>query len=70
MRLDTWLEFHVFCIFLRVYINEGNMKTKFILLATDRMIIALIMEAASTSETSVNFYQNTRRYNPDDSHLQ
>jgi hypothetical protein len=28
------------------------------------------MEAASTSETSVNFYQTARRNNPDDSHLQ
>jgi hypothetical protein len=28
-----------------------------------------MMEAASTSETSVNFYQTTRRYNPEDSHL-
>jgi hypothetical protein len=28
-----------------------------------------MMEAASTSETSVNFYQNTRRYNSEDSHL-
>jgi hypothetical protein len=27
------------------------------------------MEAASTSETLVNFYQTTRRYNPEDSHL-
>jgi hypothetical protein len=25
--------------------------------------------AASTSETSVNFYQTTQRYNPEDSHL-
>jgi hypothetical protein len=31
--------------------------------------IALMMEAASTSETSVNFYQTTRRYNPEYSHL-
>jgi hypothetical protein len=30
---------------------------------------ALIMEAARTSETLVNFYQTTRRYNPEDSHL-
>jgi hypothetical protein len=29
-----------------------------------------MMEAASTSETSVSFYQTTRRNNPDDSHLQ
>jgi hypothetical protein len=27
------------------------------------------MEAAKTSETLVNFYQITRRYNPEDSHL-
>jgi hypothetical protein len=30
---------------------------------------ALIMEAASTSETLVKIYQITRRYNPEDSHL-
>jgi hypothetical protein len=28
-----------------------------------------MMEAANTSETSVNFYQTTRRYNPEYSHL-
>jgi hypothetical protein len=28
-----------------------------------------MMEAASTSETSVNIYQTTPRYNPEDSHL-
>jgi hypothetical protein len=32
-------------------------------------IIALMMEAARTSETLVNFYQTTRRYNPEDGHL-
>jgi hypothetical protein len=31
--------------------------------------IALLMEAARTCETLVNFYQTTRRYNPEDSHL-
>jgi hypothetical protein len=32
--------------------------------------IALMMEAARTSETLVNLYQTTWRYNPEDSHLQ
>jgi hypothetical protein len=31
--------------------------------------ISLMMEAARTSETLVNFYQTARRYNPEDSHL-
>jgi hypothetical protein len=34
-----------------------------------RRFIALMMEAARTSETLENFYQTTRRYNPEDSHL-
>jgi hypothetical protein len=32
-------------------------------------MIALMMETVRTSETLVNFYQTTRRYNPEDSHL-
>jgi hypothetical protein len=32
-------------------------------------MIALMMEAGSTSETRVNFYRTTRRNNPEDSHL-
>jgi hypothetical protein len=32
-------------------------------------LIAMMMEAASASETSVNFYHTTRRYNPEDSNL-
>jgi hypothetical protein len=31
--------------------------------------IALMMEAVQTAETSVNLYQSTRRYNPQDSHF-
>jgi hypothetical protein len=34
-----------------------------------RAIIARMMEAARTPETLVNFYQITRRYNPEDSYL-
>jgi hypothetical protein len=33
------------------------------------LLIALMMEAASTSETLVNFYQSIQHYNPEDSHL-
>jgi hypothetical protein len=33
------------------------------------MIIALMMEAASTSKTFVNIYQTTQSYNPEDSLL-
>jgi hypothetical protein len=33
------------------------------------MAIALMMEATSISETSVNFYQNTWHNNPENSHL-
>jgi hypothetical protein len=32
--------------------------------------IALMMEAARTSETFVKFYQTIRSYNPEDSYLQ
>jgi hypothetical protein len=34
-----------------------------------RDLIALMMEAARTSETLVNFYQTTWRNNPEDNHL-
>jgi hypothetical protein len=33
------------------------------------VLIALMMDAASTSETSVNFYKTTRHNIPEDSHL-
>jgi hypothetical protein len=33
-------------------------------------LVVLMMEATRTSKTSVNFYQTTRRNNPEDSHLQ
>jgi hypothetical protein len=33
------------------------------------MVIVVMMEVASTSETSVNIYQAKRRNNPENSHL-
>jgi hypothetical protein len=35
----------------------------------DDGLISLMMEAASTSEMSVNVFQTAWRYNPEDSHL-
>jgi hypothetical protein len=35
----------------------------------DCSAVYLMMEAARTSETLVNLYQTTRRYNPEDSYL-
>jgi hypothetical protein len=43
--------------------------TVFWVVAPCTAIIALKMEAASTSETSVDFYQTRRRNIPEDSHL-
>jgi hypothetical protein len=40
-----------------------------LLTSTIKAIIALITDAASISETLVNFYEATRRNNPEDSHL-
>jgi hypothetical protein len=40
-----------------------------VLAASISIVIALMMEAASTSEMLVNFYHTTRRNIPEDSHL-
>jgi hypothetical protein len=37
--------------------------------STKMAVVALMMEAARTSETLVNFYHTTRRFNPEDSHI-
>jgi hypothetical protein len=49
---------------MAVLIDVSQVLAAFIIRA-----IALMMKAVSTSETSVNFYQATRRNNPEDSHL-
>jgi hypothetical protein len=59
-------------------VKRRNYKVGFEVLAAASMkmavfwfvaMIALVMEAASTSETSVNFYQTILRNNPEESHL-
>jgi phage-related holin len=41
----------------------------FWVIALCSLVEALMMDATKTYETLVNFYQTTRRYNPEDSHL-
>jgi hypothetical protein len=47
---------------LRRKVWNNNAEVSEVLAAS----IALMMEASSTSETSANFYQTTRRNNPED----
>ncbi|KDR09549.1 Replicase polyprotein 1a [Zootermopsis nevadensis] len=55
---------------VRTYINGLPFGTPYVRKAhQNKPFIALKMEAAKTSETSVKFYQTTRRNNPEDSHL-
>jgi hypothetical protein len=49
--------------------REGNDADGCLLGFSAVEALTLMMEAARTSETLVNFYQTTRRYNPEDSHL-
>jgi hypothetical protein len=46
------------------FVTNSNMRER----DSHRLLIALMMEAARTSETLVNFYQNTWCYKPKDSH--
>jgi hypothetical protein len=46
--------------------GDGYITARFL---SPGLLIALMMEAARTSETLVNFYQTTRCSNPEDSHL-
>jgi hypothetical protein len=41
----------------------------FCITIVSEVLAASIIEAASTSVTSANFYQTTRRNNPEDNHL-
>jgi hypothetical protein len=45
-------------------------RFKILTAANMKMDVALMMEAASTSKTSVNFYQITWGYNREESHVQ
>jgi hypothetical protein len=58
-----WVE--ALCSLVEIY---QRFKGRY-LLPPSSPIIALMTEAASSSETFENFYQTTRRYNPKDSHL-
>jgi hypothetical protein len=51
-----------------IFLLTFQVKARKVLTAAS-VKIALMMEAESTSETSVNFYHTTRRNNLEDSHL-
>jgi hypothetical protein len=46
--------------------KQTDVSEVFIACIIRAMVIAMITEAAGCSETSVNFHQTTRRYNPKD----
>jgi hypothetical protein len=54
----------VFCVVAQCILAEVYRRFRGVCRA-----ISLMIEAGNTSETSVNFYQNTQRNNPEDSHL-
>jgi hypothetical protein len=56
--------FHIFLAWLFLY--QLQRLGSF---GSEVSLIALMMEAATTCETSVHFYQTTRRNNPEDCHL-
>jgi hypothetical protein len=49
--------------------NREKMAVFWVVAPCSLVEIALMMEAARTSATLVNFYQTTRCFNPEDSHL-
>jgi hypothetical protein len=56
----------VHCMFLRFEVFTVG---EYVCCEDGCLLIALMMEAARTSKTLVNFYQTTRRYKPEDSQL-
>jgi hypothetical protein len=52
-----------------VFTAVSTKKAVFWVVAPCSLVEVLTMEAARTSETLVNFYQTTWRYNPEDSLL-
>jgi hypothetical protein len=63
--LRPFLYFPLFILFHYSYI----LLHLLIYLTKVYQLITLMMEAANTPETLLNFYQTTRRNNPEDSHL-
>jgi hypothetical protein len=63
-----WINFLLFFVEFEVLTAVSTKITVFWVVAPCSLV-ALMMEAARTSETLVNFYQTTRRYNPESSHL-
>jgi hypothetical protein len=72
--MRSWGQLIGFEVFSAVSTKMAVFRQKFtnvseVLVVPIIRAIALMMEAARTSKTLVNFYQTTRRFNPEDSHL-
>jgi hypothetical protein len=74
--ITDWSRWTITSMNLSPYLNQngGNSMSKYYMsdwrwLSSGMLIIALMMEAVSTSETSGIFYQTTRHNIPEDSHL-
>jgi hypothetical protein len=62
-------KFHNYVMFQVLTAASMKMVAVWVVAPYDGWVIALMMEAASTSETLVNFYQTTRRNNPEANNL-
>jgi hypothetical protein len=69
MKFNAWFVKKAMNVIFQVLTVASMQMAVFWVVAPCRPIIALMMEATSTSETSVNFYQTTRCNNPEDSQL-
>jgi hypothetical protein len=68
-NLWSWYTHNIYTKYMYTYTHAQYIHTyvqAYILICPSWWRWALMMEAASTSETSVNFYQTTRRNNPED----
>jgi hypothetical protein len=67
--IEAGMEMAVVCVIAPCNLVEVTDVSEVLAASIIRAIITLMMEAASTSEMSVNLQQTIQSYNPNDSHL-